>query len=119
MQTVVMMQLYDVTWNEAPLQPTATQNAIRYRKLDGLLEITCNIKLTGSVASGATLCVLHVGMRPISSAIGTLYRYTSDTDTTPDVRKCTLGVDGKLVNTSGLAFITGYTIQVRLEVAIP
>ena len=88
------------------------------RKLAGCLEISATKKLTVALPSGATICKLPLA--DLSGytlpAWGLLCRYTSDTDTAPDIRRVQLMPDGKLVNNSGIACNIGHTISIELKV---
>lgn len=74
-----------------------------------------NTSCTASIANGATLAILPDGFKPMGNVLGTICRYTCPTDTTPDVRRCALGSDGRLLNNSGLTFAAGHTIIVSLQ----
>ena len=115
MQSVVVLTPADVSWKVAESQASAVGSGVLYRKLGGVLEIMLNATCTAYISSEATLAILPTGFRPARNVLGTLIRYTSATDTTPDVRRCTLGADGRLLNSGGLVFAAGYTIIVSLQ----
>ena len=103
--TVVLPQ--DLAWQLATSTHPAIAGKLYYRKLGGMLEVMCQVNLTAAVTSGAVL-----GSIPVSciAALGTLQRYTSTSDTTPDVRRCSINEFGLVTNSSGLAFSAGHTL---------
>lgn len=78
------MQPKDLDWQLATSTHPAIAGKLYYRKLGGKLEVMCQATLTAAVTSGAVLGSIPVSC---SAALGTLQRYTSSTDATPDVRR--------------------------------
>ena len=107
--TVVLPQ--DLAWQLATSTHPAIAGKLYYRKLGGMLEVLCQAAIGAPVNSGAVLGSIPVSC---SAALGTLQRYTSSTDTTPDVRRCSISSAGVITNTSGLAFAAGYTLLLSL-----
>lgn len=104
---VTVMQQQDVAWQSAISAHPAIAGKLFYRNLGGMLEVMCQATLNASVTSGAVL-----GSIPLSciAGLGTLQRYTSTSDTTPDVRRCSINEFGLVTNSSGLAFSAGHTL---------
>ena len=110
-KSVAVMQPQDLAWQLATSTHPAIAGKLYYRKLGGMLEVMCQVNLAAAVTSGAVLGSIPV--RCIAD-LGTLQRYTSSTDTSPDVRRCSISSDGVITNTSGLAFVAGYTLSLSL-----
>ena len=109
--TVTVALPQDLAWQLATSTHPAIAGKLYYRKLGGMLEVMCQVNLTAAVTSGAVL-----GSIPVSciAALGTLQRYTSSTDATPDVRRCSISSAGVITNTSGLEFASGDTLSLSL-----
>ena len=101
------MQSKYLDWQLADSTHPALAGKLFYRNLGGMLEVMCQATLNAPVNSGAVL-----GSIPVSciAALGTLQRYTSTSDTTPDVRRCSINEFGLVTNSSGLAFSAGHTL---------
>ena len=109
--SVMVVQQQDLQWNVSTSTHPALAGKLFYRNLGGMLEVRCQSKLTSAITSGAVLGTISLQCLP---AFGTVNRYTADTDTTPDVRRCNISADGVLTNSSGLAFNAGHTLDLRL-----
>ena len=114
--TVTVVQASDVAFKVANLTHPALIGKLFYRVLGGVLEVHCQAKLNSAVTSGAMLGTVPVTLGV--SAMGLLYRYTSDADTSPDIRRCTINTTGVITNTSGLAFNIGYTLMFDMTIPI-
>ena len=110
--TVKVLQESDLAFKVAAVAHPALLGKLEYQTIGGKLVVECQVKLMTTLASGAVLGTIPV---QCLAAIGTLQRYTSDTDTAPDVRQCRISSSGVITNTSGLAFSSGYTLLLNLS----
>lgn len=113
---VRVVQASDIELKFAQLTHPALAGKLLYRSLGGRLEVFCQVKLQATLASGSVLGSIPASCVP---AIGTVYRYTADNDTAPDVRQCKISANGVITNTSGLAFSIGHTLILQLYTNLP
>ena len=114
-QTVKVVQASDLAFKDVTTVHPALVGKLKYQALGSRLVVECQVKLTAAVTSGAVLGTIPVQCLP---AVGTLLRYTSDTDTAPDMRQCRIGAGGVITNTSGLAFNAGHTLLLNLSTTL-
>lgn len=108
---VKVVQEIDLRYTAALTAHPALVGHLRHQKLGNMLNVFCQVKLGQPIANGAILGQIPAQCVP---ALGTLYRYTSDNDTAPDVRQCRINASGSITNTSGLNFSAGHTILLSL-----
>lgn len=109
--SVMVVQQQDLQWKVSTSTHPALAGKLFYRNLGGMLEVRCQSKLTSAITSGAVLGTIPL---QVQASLGTISRFTTDADTTPDVRRCSISSAGVLTNSSGLAFNIGYIIDLQL-----